>query len=259
MRATYQAAPDVLFRLARPLLRPWHRADSPFLDRLITPYSDAVRSMGSDHWAEKVRAFGLVGHGRVLDLGCGPGQWLLPLATANRSVVAVERDVSMLHDDRARLKGTPTITYVQCRAEELAFGTSTFDAVLCYSVLMYTDHEVAVRELFRVLRPGGTITLGLVGMGYYLRHIVEGLRCGRPEAVRYGLEPILSLWGHRLTGGTGRAVTYWDRRRMMELLHRHGFEVLRVFPERKDRQWPLSYLGTYFFFCAQARKPAPPA
>ena len=207
LRAAYRAAPDLLFRLARPLAAPWRRADSPFLDRLSTPYSEAVRQMGGDHWAEKVRAFGLSGHARVLDLGCGPGQWLGPLAAANGAVVAVERDVSMLHADRARLRGAERITYVQCRAEALALRAATFDAVLCYSVLMYTDHEVAVRELFRVLKPGGTVTLGLVGVGYYLRHIVEGLRCGRRDAVRYGVEPILSLWGGRLTGGAGRAVT----------------------------------------------------
>jgi SAM-dependent methyltransferase len=48
-------------------------------------------------------------------------------------------------------------------AEELPFADGAFDVVIAIAVLEYTDLEAALRELIRVLRPGGRALIGLRG------------------------------------------------------------------------------------------------
>lgn len=250
----YKALPSLLVRILGPIARSRSGHDSSFLDRLSISYSDAVRGMGEAHWERKVETFGLVGHGRVLDLGCGPGQWLEPLARHNVVVVGLDVDPTLLEVARKIADPEHSARLVRGRAETLCFRGAVFDAALCYAVLMYTDYEVTLRDVWRVLRPGGKLIIGLVGLGYYLKHVVDGLRHERVEAVRYGIEPIATTLGQALLGRRSQATTFWTRQAISRVLAQHGFDVIRVWSDPYDPLWPTSYAGSYFYFCVEARK-----
>jgi SAM-dependent methyltransferase len=210
--------------------------------------------MGEAHWESKVESFGLVGHGRVLDLGCGPGQWLEPLARHNAVVVGVDVDPMLFEIARKIADPKRRTILVRGRAESLCFRDAVFDAALCYGVLMYTEYEATLREVRRVLEPGGKLITGLVGLGYYLKHVVDGLRHERAEAVRYGMDPIATTLGQALIGRRSQATTFWTRRSISRVLAEHGFDVVRVWSDPMDPVWPTSYAGSYFYFCVEARK-----
>ena len=104
---------------------------------------------GAQHQAV-VRLLGDV-PGRLLDVGCGTGARAAGLAELGWDVTGVDLSADMLR--RARERG---LDVVQADATALPFEDATFDAVV--SMWTHTDvgdFPAVVREVARVLRPGG--------------------------------------------------------------------------------------------------------
>lgn len=96
--------------------------------------------------------------GRILELGAGTGLNFVHYDSSTR-IVATEPSTEMLR--RAAEKSTTNnVTVVQSRAESLPFENQSFDAALATLVLCSVASPVQVfKELERVVRPGGTISL----------------------------------------------------------------------------------------------------
>lgn len=109
------------------------------------------------------------GRKRVLDVGCGGGRHAVYLARLGMSVTAGDQSVPALSDAgrwlaRERLHAT----LVQLEMTALPFPSETFDAVLSVNVLQHAqpaEARAAVREVCRVLRPGGLFLAVLAGPG----------------------------------------------------------------------------------------------
>ena len=94
--------------------------------------------------------------GTVLDIGSGTGA-MFPYFAGDVSVQAVEPDHYMRQQavERAR-ESTADITLADASAENLPYDDNTFDAVVASFVFCtIPDHERALDEVARVLRPGG--------------------------------------------------------------------------------------------------------
>ena len=100
--------------------------------------------------------------GRALDVGAGRGIASYALARSGFAVTALEPDPSPIVGasairSLAAETGLP-IEVVQEFSERLPFADETFDVVFARAVLHHTrDLDVACREMFRVLRPGGVL------------------------------------------------------------------------------------------------------
>jgi SAM-dependent methyltransferase len=89
---------------------------------------------------------------RMLDCGCGTGYNLRLLAPYGRPC---GMDLTQSGLDRARSSGRPL---VRANAVHIPFATDAFDLVTCFDVLQCVpDDSGAVREIARVLRPGGAL------------------------------------------------------------------------------------------------------
>jgi demethylmenaquinone methyltransferase/2-methoxy-6-polyprenyl-1,4-benzoquinol methylase len=155
---------------------------------------------------------------RVLDVCCGTGDLALEAERRGGRVVGLDFSERMLA--RARRK-SGTIEWVQGDALALPFPAESFDAVLVgFGVRNLDDLEAGLRELRRVLRPGGRLAI---------------LELTRPRGLarpffRLWFEALVPLAGRLLPGG--RAYTYLPAsvRRFPEpedlarLLERAGFE-----------------------------------
>ena len=95
--------------------------------------------------------------GMVLDLGCGPGAMTVPLLEMKYQVVSTDISSAMVADvsRRSRELGVePRVAVADAAA--LPFLDRSFDAVVTTGVLEYVpDMRRAMREIARVLRPGG--------------------------------------------------------------------------------------------------------
>lgn len=95
---------------------------------------------------------------KLLDLGCGTGWATRLLARTNAGVQAVGIDASPRMIAKAEELHSFTIRarYELSPFEKLAFKTAEFDRIFSMEALYYsTDVDAALREMFRVLKPGG--------------------------------------------------------------------------------------------------------
>lgn len=95
---------------------------------------------------------------RVLEVGCGTGTDLVQFARAGARVTGVDLTPRSIEIARLRFgvyKLTGEFAIGDCEA--LSFPDASFDAVYSFGVLHHTpDTARAIREIHRVLRPGGT-------------------------------------------------------------------------------------------------------
>ena len=143
------------------------RDAAPELFSTIAPqysWAGAVMSLGQDmRWRRfMVAKLGAVPGSLVLDLATGTGLVSRELAARARvRVVALDPSEAMLRaglpaNDLAGLSGR--IRPVLGRAETLPFGDGAFDAVTFTYLVRYLDDPAAtMREIARVVRPGGTV------------------------------------------------------------------------------------------------------
>ena len=101
---------------------------------------------------------------RVLDLAGGTGDiaaLMLPRVGTTGSVVLGDINAAMLRAGRDRLldRGfVRNLDYAQLNAEALPFADATFDAVtIAFGLRNITDKALALREMQRVLKPGGRV------------------------------------------------------------------------------------------------------
>ncbi len=135
---------------------------------------------------------------RVLDLGCGVGQALLPLA-AQKGALGVGVDISPLplrmgREFYAEHVPEANITFMNAQAESLPFPSESFDVVNCGLALPYTRNARALSEVARVLRHDGIFMLKIHHALFYLRELLVGMIKADLPSIIHG--------GRVLTAGT---------------------------------------------------------
>lgn len=114
-------------------------------------------------WAPRLVAAAQVERGqRVLDVACGTGVVARTLAERvgpEGSVVGIDINGGMLAVARQL---APEIVWIEGPAESLPFDDSTFDAVTSqFGLMFFQDPAGAIREMVRVLRPGGRLAIAV--------------------------------------------------------------------------------------------------
>ncbi len=102
---------------------------------------------------------------RMLDVGCGDGALACAAALRGAQVTGLDPDPAMLAAARSRaaLVGVAA-KFVEGRMERLPFPDAAFDVATAITVLCFvSDAAGAVREMARVLRPGGCLVIGELG------------------------------------------------------------------------------------------------
>jgi ubiquinone/menaquinone biosynthesis C-methylase UbiE len=96
---------------------------------------------------------------KFLDVGCGTGRWLRRYRDLGFSPLGVDATIGMLSIARSHQTIAPLVTGL---AYSLPFSDATFDCVSDITVVQHIPHELqpkALREMVRILKPGGRIIL----------------------------------------------------------------------------------------------------
>ena len=122
---------------------------------------------------------------RILDVGCGTGEYVRRANELGFIASGLEPADAMR---AVAVNKNPGASIVSGVATELPYPDGSFDLVICIEVLRYLDRSdirQALRELRRVLRPGGTMFLTMVNRyaldGFYLHYSLQ--RMLKPRSV----------------------------------------------------------------------------
>jgi ubiquinone/menaquinone biosynthesis C-methylase UbiE len=126
----------------------WKKWDSLFMD-FLKPMGDEI-----------IRLLELKGADIVLDVAAGTGEPGLTIASKLRTGRVIITDLSegMLEItvEKAMQRGVLNIETRVCDGCELPFPDNSFDAISCrFGFMFFTDMLLAVKEMVRVLKPGG--------------------------------------------------------------------------------------------------------
>lgn len=135
----------------------WHRYDDELFEESVALFGRRFEANGFDlSWFRGKRC---------LDAGCGGGRYSIALGRLGAAQV-IGCDVSSegIRDCRRRAEGMPTVSFAEASVLDLPFEDASFDFVCSSGVLHHTaDAAKGLREITRVLRPGGRVFLLLYG------------------------------------------------------------------------------------------------
>lgn len=141
---------------------------------------------------------------RVLDVGCGAGQELLPFLERSEAFcvgIDIAAELGKITEEFFEKKGfSERINFTRSKGEELPFAGESFDVVLCRVALPYMNNRRAIAEIARILKPGGVFLLKIHAPPFYLGMMRERLPKLSLKQMAY---PVIclagSLW-HLVTG-----------------------------------------------------------
>ena len=188
---------------------------------------------------------------RVLDIGCGAGQDLLPFVK-KREAFCVGIDVGAELGKIGPAVAVKTncqdkVAFARSVGEELPFASNSFDVVLCRIAITLMNNQKVIAEVARVLRPKGVFLLKTHSPTFYFAMIRQRLKTLSPKQLAY---PLISLTGGVFQLVTGRypAIDFWKGREVFQTrnllkreLRKHGMEILDYSPDT-TAQAPSYYI-----------------
>lgn len=162
----------------------WHRYDDTLYNQSVEVFKKRWVANGEDENF-------FIGK-RCLDVGCGGGRYSIAMSLMGANNV-IGLDIGSVEDAKKRAKdtGIKNAEFINGSALDLPFKDCEFDFVCCSGVLHHTPNiELGLREIFRVLKPGGSVFLLLYGSGgihWALNHVARSIAqvVGQDEIQRY--------------------------------------------------------------------------
>jgi SAM-dependent methyltransferase len=125
-------------------------------------YVDTFAGITGETVALLSEAAGVQPGSQVLEIGSGPGHVADMLVQVGASVTGIDFSSSMVEVAQSRY---PEIVFRQADAEQLPFDAASFDAVVANFVVHHLARpETVLREVSRVLKPGGRFAFAVWGV-----------------------------------------------------------------------------------------------
>ena len=197
------------------------------------PYDDTslknAFNRGIDYYRSKVKEYNFVGHNDVLDLMCGFGRWSIFLSEYNKTVTAIDWNEGAINigQGMSDYLGIKNITF---NAGDVLttkqFPDSSFDAVWIWNALIYVERGPCLKEVYRVLRPGGKVLVGAMNSsGRLVEKIIYGLSGFSSRHRSHLRQAASALWNGSFYDGRPNYSTYRSAKKVFE---RFGFEVTNI-------------------------------
>jgi len=160
----------------------------------------------------------------VLDVGCGAGQ-TLAIAYPNLESFGIDVDLeALLLGQRI----APNVRFISGRAEQLPFRDAQFDLVIARVSLAYTNVRQSLKEINRVLTPGGRLWITLHSFSVPWASAKASNWKGKIFFAYIVLNSLSLHFLGRVTSFFGRYESFQTERGIILLLERTGFEEIVI-------------------------------
>jgi SAM-dependent methyltransferase len=152
--------------------------------RMMKAYENICQQLIDDYKITK---------GTAVDIGCGPGQMAVKLAQmTDLTVTGLDIEPEAVEAGRQRAKEAglgDRAQFICADAHSLPFADNSIDLVMSKGTIPFLrDQVLAVKEIYRVLRPGGVAFIG-GGFGRYTSTEQENQIRGDRREAWYGVDP----------------------------------------------------------------------
>ncbi len=168
---------------------------------------------------------------KVLDVGCGAGQTLIP-ACPDRVSFGVDVDLEALRLGRTL---TDRVRFACASAEALPYRDGWFDFAIARVSLPYTNLGASLGEIRRVLAPGGTLWMALHPFAILWKQVKESNFKGRVYCGYVLANSMLFHFAGRQFRLLGRCESFQTERGVRRALERRGFT--RIVVTRRGNQF----------------------
>jgi SAM-dependent methyltransferase len=210
---------------------------------------DVVERIAPDHFdhdtvAEHVARYRwaecFLPSGRLLDVACGTGYGTALLDRGNAEILGAEYSFDAIRFGRSRYG----IRCVQADGQRLPFGDHVFDGIVSLETIEHVpDPYGFMRELSRVLRPGGRLVLStpnrLLSLGNNPYHLREFSLDELTVALRMRSFSVETVRGQHWRVGTSLLERIWGLRRALFEIQRRPGVGTRPFPGFHPMYWAL--------------------
>ncbi len=164
--------------------------------------------------------------GRILDIGCGEGDFCLKVQSEFAAKEIVGIDISEKAVIRANERGVKALS-LNVSEDPIPFPEASFDAVFCGEVIEHLfDPDYLLDEVLRVLKKGGLFIITTPNLASWYNRIV----------LMMGYQPFFTEVSTR--GGVGHLFSFWlnaghirlfTLRALKEILMKHNFTIERSY------------------------------
>jgi len=110
----------------------------------------------------------------ILDLGCGDGRFLEKIRNLNENNILYGLDISEKMLDIARNKNIEGCNFILGDSTHLPYKNKSIDMIFCLnSFHHYSNPSLAIKEMKRVLKPGGKVVIGDIYTLPIIREIIN--------------------------------------------------------------------------------------
>ena len=219
--------------------------DIPFFDRMEMRYKK--RAGGSTENADapvfsKFIDYSSLKGKKVLDIATGTGFATVTFSQHGADVTGIDLTefATLATKKNLALRNLPG-TALQMDAQKLEFPDATFDFVCAHGCLMHMPNtQEAVREIYRVLKPGGKVYAWMYHRGWYYWFnilFVRGVLCGKLFTNNFSQLKLTSMYTDGASAGGNPHTKLYSYRGFKNLFEAGNFKKVRVYINYNPAEW----------------------
>jgi ABC-2 type transport system ATP-binding protein len=154
--------------------------------------------------------------GDVVEFGCGTGFFTVLLSSKSKTLLATDLSPARLELAREQINGS-SVTFKVADCQKTSLPAQAFDTAYMALVIQFTDPDITLPEMHRILKPGGALIIVNLAPG-----VLEGfdrfraqLRAFYYGLTRYRIKPPKGLMKHLM-----------NQKQLRDRLAKFGFKVV---------------------------------